>query len=296
MKNRFYRLKICFSRKIRQDTIMVFEHSLLRQDPRENSSFLAYMGISLGFHIIIMVCLIMVSGFNGCGRRTLSDRVIDVDLVSLPDAADPGGRPEKIDRSEPVAVPSPPVKKAVAVAPRKVTPMKKISQKVKTSLKKKTFDPGQSVENAIARLEKKVDRKAPDDSLDNALSRLRQAEAAKQQSVTVSGSGGGGGNGRSRRQLEAIEIYKLEIRYHVLRNWVFSSQLAGTEAALRPVIGITIAADGRITDTWFDRRSGNDYADNSAHKAVIKANPLPALPEGYKSYTVKLEFDSSDLR
>ena len=116
----------------------------------------------------------------------------------------------------------------------------------------------------------------------------------------VSGGGGGvsGGRpgGRSAKELEAIEIYKLEIRYHILRNWVFSSQLARTEDPLKAVIGITIAADGRITDTWFDRRSGNDYFDNSAYKAVLKSNPLPKLPEGFKDYTVGLAFTPSDLR
>ena len=265
---------------------------------------MVYMGISFGLHIIILVCLILASGFNGCDRRSLDARVIDVDLVSLPVAADSGGDHQagRTDRSEFEETSPPPVKKAVSISPRKATPMEtsRPVEKVKTSLKEKTFSPGDSVENAIARLEKRVDEKTSTDSLDKALSRLRQAEQESRQSVTVSGGGGGvsGGRpgGRSAKELEAIEIYKLEIRYHILRNWVFSSQLARTEDPLKAVIGITIAADGRITDTWFDRRSGNDYFDNSAYKAVLKSNPLPKLPEGFKDYTVGLAFTPSDLR
>lgn len=265
---------------------------------------MVYMGISFGLHVIILACLIMASGFNGCERRLPASRVIDVDLVSLPDLPDSGGSPVvKTNRSKPEDAAPPPVKKAVSISQRKATPMQtsKAVTKVKTSLKEKTFNPGDSIENAIARLENKVDQKAPSDSLNNALSRLKQAEQENRQSVTVSGSGDGGvsggrSGGRSAKELEAIEIYKLEIRYHVLRNWVFSSQLAKTEAPLKAVIGISIAADGRITDTWFDRRSGNDYFDDSAQKAVIKSNPLPKLPEGFENYTVGLEFTPSDLR
>lgn len=258
------------------------------------------MGISLGLHVLLMACLIMGSGFNGCERRRQPSRIIDVDLVSLPDTGDSDGRLSPARAPEPKPVYSPPVKKTVGLPAPKVTPMKKKKpgSKVKTALKKKTFNPGQSVENAIARLEKKVDREEPStDSLEKALSRLRQAEQNRQQSVKVSGSGRGGRTGvRSQTELEAIEIYKLDIRYHILRNWVFSSQLAGTDEPLKMVIGITIAADGRITETWFDERSGNNYFDNSAHKAVIKSNPLPPLPRGYKSYSVRLEFTPSDLR
>ena len=268
---------------------------MLHQASSENSSFAAYMVISLGCHIILMACLLVLSGFNGCQSRSFSSRVIDVDLVSLPDT---GGRQAESAVSQPEEkTPATSAKKSVNVPARKATPVEvaRPTDKVKKSLKSKTFDDsGQSVENAIARLEKRVEQEPPSDSVAKAISRLKQVEQGKQQSVAV--SGGGGSTGRTRKELEAIEIYKLDIRYHILKNWVYSSQLAGSDEKLKAVIGITIAADGTITKTWFDKRSGNEYFDNSAYKAVLKSNPLPSLPEGYKTYTVGLEFTPSDLR
>ncbi len=274
---------------------MSYEQSLLRQDINQNGSFAAYMAISLGCHVIMMACLIMMTGFNGCQRRAVAARVIDVDLVSLPDVAEADDRPVEAAPSKAKETLPPPEKAARRPAPA-VTPMapKESAPEVKTSLKKKTFHPGQSVENAIARLENQVDRQPPPETADDARSRLKQAEPDRRQPVKISGRGAAGS--RSRQQLEAIEIYKLEIRYHILKNWVYSSQLAGTDEALRTVIGINIAADGRITDTWFDKRSGNDYYDNSALKAVMKSNPLPRLPDGYETYTLGLEFTPSDLQ
>ena len=282
---------------------MMFEQSLSRPDRRPTGSLAAYMGLSLGCHAVLMAFLIAFSGFNGCRRQAVFPSVIDVDLVSLPDAS-PGGRPSapagRQEAPSPAAAVPPKPSRAVAV-PTEKAPV----DQVKTALKKKTYQPDQSVEKAIARLEKQAakqkDQGPPSDSVAQAISRMKQAEQDSRQSVKVSGAGGsgaGGGviGGRSRKELEAIDVYKLEIRYHILKNWVFSSQLAGNDKELRTVIGITIAADGHITDTWFDHRSGNRYYDDSAHKAVLKSNPLPRLPQGFKTYTVGLEFTPSDLR
>ncbi len=273
---------------------MDFKRSLLREEAFERTNFAAYMSISLGCHVIVMVFLAMMSGFSGCERYSFSSRVIDVDLISPQEMADAGGRIAEPALSGPENAPS---QVSITPALRKIIGMaaKNPAERVKTSLKSKTFNSGQSVENAVARLEKKMRQKAPDESVAGAIARLRQAEQDKRRSVTVSGRGGPGGN-RTRQELEAIDIYKLEIRYHILNNWVFSSQLAGTDKGLKTVIGITIAADGRITGAWYDKRSGNSYFDESAYKAVLKSDPLPELPEGLSSYTVGLEFTPSDMR
>jgi colicin import membrane protein len=297
---------------------MNFQRSLLRQDIQDVGSLAPYMGISLGCHVLLVVGMILLSGFNGCERRSLSSQVISVDLVSLPGLPPGGGPPAAPAMSQPEASPPAPAKKTEKVPEPKAPPAPpapaaipmapaKPTDKVKTALKEKTFNPAPNLEKAIARLEKKVDKQEPSDSREvndsvaQAVARLRQAEVNSRQSVTVSGGVGSGpglggpSGGGSNKELEAIDIYKLEIRYHILKNWVFSSQLAGDEKELKTVIGIEIDADGTITDTWFDRKSGNEYYDDSAYKAVMKSNPLPRLPEGFRSYTVGLEFTPSDM-
>jgi TonB family protein len=52
-----------------------------------------------------------------------------------------------------------------------------------------------------------------------------------------------------------------------------------SEAKLLTVVGIRIAADGEIEQFWIEEKSGNEYYDQSAIRAIGKANPLPPLPE-----------------
>ncbi len=258
------------------------------------------MGISFFCHAAIFALLILISGYPGCEKEAFSAGAIQVDLVSLPADTDSGKTmssaeipPSSADKVS---------KKAPAFEkPKRLSrPVVRVSEKkqtetVKRSLKKKTFDPGQIVSKSLDRIQQKVDQeKSADESLSQALSRLRSEVEKKQQGGGKAGSGSPGGD-KSRRKLDPIEIYKLEIRYHILENWVYSRQLAGDEKGLRTVIGIDIDQDGSITDIWYDRRSENEYFDESARRAVLKSDPLPALPQGYSSYTVGLEFTPSDL-
>ena len=262
----------------------------------DQRSFMLFMGISLAGHAAVFLFMILFSGFPGCDSRTVPEGVIRVDLVSLPDTGD--GRPAPPAAASRSSAPKPAAAKAPlfekpAQGPEPAVSVsdKKRSDRVKTSLKKKTFDSQQILQDALDSLKEKVDKKETPDPLSEALSRLRRQ-------VDEEGAGGGGkagGQGAPRDRLTALDIYKLEIRYHILENWVYSRQLAGKDQDLKAAIGITIAADGRITDIWYDGRSGNRYFDESAYKAVLKSDPLPALPKGYETYTVGLEFTPSDI-
>ncbi len=256
-----------------------------------------FVGISLACHAAVFLLMIIFSGFPGCDSRTVSEGVIRVDLVSLPDAGE--GRPAAPAAASRSSAP----KQAAAKAPLFEKPAdgpepvvgvsdKKGPARVKTSLKKKTFDSQQILQESLDSLQEKVDTGEEPDSLSEALSRLRRQV---DEGEAREGGGGTGGQGAPRDRLTALDIYKLEIRYHILENWVYSRRLAGKDQDLKAAIGITIAADGKITDIWYDRRSGNQYFDESAYKAVLKSDRLPALPEGYETYTVGLEFTPSDI-
>jgi TonB family protein len=49
--------------------------------------------------------------------------------------------------------------------------------------------------------------------------------------------------------------------------------------SLVTVVAIRIAEDGEIEQSWIEERSGNEYYDQSALRAIRKANPLPPLPK-----------------
>ena len=47
--------------------------------------------------------------------------------------------------------------------------------------------------------------------------------------------------------------------------------MGGGHTNLEAVIIVKIMRDGEIRDVWFEKRSGNSYFDDSAHKAVKKS-------------------------
>ena len=60
-------------------------------------------------------------------------------------------------------------------------------------------------------------------------------------------------------------------------SWV--PQGVTSEASLLTVVGIRIAPDGEIEQSWIEEKSGNDYYDQSALRAIGRANPLAPLPD-----------------
>jgi TonB family protein len=66
---------------------------------------------------------------------------------------------------------------------------------------------------------------------------------------------------------------------------------------LETIIAIRIAKDGQIEEMQFEKRSGNPYLDESALRAIKKANPLPPLPPGIEGdkFDVGVRFTPSDL-
>lgn len=97
---------------------------------------------------------------------------------------------------------------------------------------------------------------------------------------------------------EKIDIYRYKIAYEVERKWALPNELVNTGDKLETSIVFSVLPDGTIHNIWFDRKSGNEYFDNSVYRAVKKAEPLPPHPEGLdvKSVIVGLRFTPEGLR
>ena len=277
------------------------------------------LAISIAAHVILFLFIMGATNYMPV-RRYHSSPVIDVNLVSLPLPAAssapehpasmktpppvqkqqkmlPKSKVMPVVHPEPEKVPS----QAVSVAPAK--------NKSKTSLKKKTFKPREIVKNAIKRIETEAEQSRPR-VLQEAIESLK-TKVENQQAPVVSqdvqakgsreksGKGYMGGGGASQNTaLEQIDIYKVELTYYIEKNWAFSEQMAGGNTELEAVLVIKIMPDGQISDTWFEKKSGNSYFDDSAYKAVAKSNPLPPLPAGFLRpyFNVGLIFTPSGLR
>jgi len=249
-------------------------------------------------------------------RPRFSPGSINVSLVSLP--GPPSAAPAAVSRppAKPVAAPkkevkTAPIEEVVAIAPPKALPVIKKPKKTvsltpkpkkiksKKSLKKKTQDRQKMINHALTDVKKKVE-KSETDSVSQALDRLKkkveQTESSRTQAGSTgqatagAGTGGSGGTAGSGglRRLEIVDIYKIEVAYQVERNWAFSQQLAGEGQTLQASLVFKVMPNGEITDIRFTERSGNSYLDESAYRAIVKANPVSPHPTGVRMPYVTL--------
>ncbi|MGE0086561.1 MAG: energy transducer TonB [Desulfococcaceae bacterium] len=211
------------------------------------------------------------------------------ETVVIPDAPEkkekPDVKPEKSD------APKIPKEQIVQTKP----PKKKNPQAQKPKdVQKDVVKPSEAKQQAESRSE----------SIKDAVDRIRASVGKKsgQKGGGRSGSGDGG-NSDSRGRPGGgpggggtiNDIYKAQIIYQIEQNWAFSPSLAGGRRDLETVLVIRILPDGHIDEIEFERRSGNNYLDESAYRAVVKSNPLPPLPRGYSEYMQGLVFTPSGL-
>jgi colicin import membrane protein len=275
-----------------------FQIVMPEDDPRQ---YLFPLLLSLLLHGAVFAALFFGLGFHLGGSPTPT--VISVSMVSLgdirPDSGEGSTRP--VDAQAVRTAPTRSEETAeVSIAPTKtkdiVAPPKQI--KIKKSLKKKTFNREKAVESAVQNIEENMDRTRPE-SVSSAIDKLRE-KVRQNPSGAGSGTGGnpvtsgpdaigGGGSGRP-RALTQLDIYKAEIASRIQQNWAFSEQLAGDHKGRYAIVAMEILRNGTIRDVRVDRRSGNQYLDDSAYRAVRKADPLPPLPESYRGTVYKVGF------
>jgi colicin import membrane protein len=233
----------------------------------------------------------------------------EIATVAEPEVKVPTVTEKKVAvEKKPVAPPIPEERQPeVSLAPKETTKEKPEQQpKVKKSLKKETFQPSKVVRSAIEQLEKQ----AEDSSKQSFKDTLAQLEKDVEKASSRVGSSensqsrgkGGGGTGAGVRGMgsgsglggggvgSAMEVYNGLIGYHIQKNWAFSEQLARGQGNLETRVGIKISSNGEIIDIWIDKKSGNQYLDESAIRAIQKSNPLPPLPREIGLYDYKVGF------
>jgi colicin import membrane protein len=281
---------------------------------------LFFFGISLFIHLSFIGYVVFLP--ESAPRRRFSPGSINVSLVSLPgppvSAAVPASKTAVIPKPEAKKTAKAPVIKEPPPRPLPVTPkpQKKVSLapgkskwKVKKSLKKKTLDRRKMIDHAVSGVQKKIE-KSESDSVNQALEALKkkvaQTEAntvqTDQTTRAATGAAGAGVPGATgsggQRDLDLIDIYKIEVAFQVERHWAFSEQLAGDSSALQASLVFRVLPSGEVTDIRVTERSGNSYLDESAYRAIVKASPVSPHPAGTKALyvTVALRFTPQGIR
>lgn len=158
---------------------------------------------------------------------------------------------------------------------------------------KKVADPDKLLEESKKNLEKKIE--------DQNKTRIAQALSSIQkrvqdQGTAKQGEGNNASAGSGKKGYTPIDLYKIVLGSQIEQNWVFNDILARIDQKLEVRILIKILKSGEIREISYETRSGNQYLDESAKKAIKKTNPLPPLPPGMYSYDVVVIFTPKGLK
>jgi protein TonB len=105
---------------------------------------------------------------------------------------------------------------------------------------------------------------------------------------TQAPGGGGVGSGATGPFGQRFGWYEQLLRERVARNW----QSQDLDARIRNKVAVTfeILRSGSIRNVRISQSSGNFALDQSAQRAILMSNPLPALPAGFERDSALIEF------
>jgi len=276
-------------------------------DPRMGGMFL----LSLILHLAAVSAVFFIP--NLASKRTYYSPVYSVRLVNVQPAAPAvaaRGEPKKEDLpsvSPPAAEkPKPKEKeKPISLAAKPKEDVTKVDEAIDRIRKRREE---KKVDTAIDRMRKRQEEK----SVDTAIDRIRGEREAKQidsaierirKQVTIGSAGaietGEAGTGGASSGFMSIKhkMYYNLIWQRIRSAWVLPEGALGGKKDLETIIAIRIGKDGRIEDIQFEKKSGHPQLDESALRAIKKANPLPPLPPGFEGdkFDVGVRFTPSDI-
>jgi len=276
-------------------------------DPRMGGMFL----LSLVLHLAAVSAVFFIP--NLASKRTYYSPVYSVRLVNVQPAAPAvaaRGEPKKEDLpsvSPPAAEkPKPKEKeKPISLAAKPKEDVTKVDEAIDRIRKRREE---KKVDTAIDRMRKRQEEK----SVDTAIDRIRGEREAKQidsaierirKQVTIGSAGaietGEAGTGGASSGFMSIKhkMYYNLIWQRIRSAWVLPEGALGGKKDLETIIAIRIGKDGRIEDIQFEKKSGHPQLDESALRAIKKANPLPPLPPGFEGdkFDVGVRFTPSDI-
>jgi len=266
--------------------------------------------LSLVLHLTAVFAVYFVP--NLASQRTYYSPVYSVRLVNVQPAPLPSAGSAESKKETPV-VSAPPAEKAkpkekekpVSLATKPKEDPTKVAEAIERIRQRREE---KKVNTTIDRLRQRQEEK----SVDSAIDRIRGEREAKQidsaierirKQVTIGSAGavetgeaGTGGASSGFMSMKHKMYYNL-IWQRIRSAWVLPEGALGGKKDLETIIAIRIAKDGRIEDIQFEKKSGNPQLDESALRAIKKANPLPPLPPGFEGdkFDVGVRFTPSDI-
>ncbi|MBI4495912.1 MAG: cell envelope integrity protein TolA [Deltaproteobacteria bacterium] len=251
--------------------------------------------ISLSLHLFALAGMLLIPNLSS--KRVYYSPVYSVRLIDLSQGSAP------VKTAPPQAAEPPPAQPAPAKTREKPI---SLSPKKTDSLAKKTA-PQEKISEAIERLRQEREAR----SVDAAIDRLRSERESRQvktaiegirRRVTIGSAGAVESEAPSGGSSSGVMSIKFKMYYNLIWQrirsvWVLPEGALGGRKDLETIVAIRIARDGQIESIQFEKKSGNPYLDESALRAIKKANPLPPLPPGFEGdkFDVGVRFSPSDL-
>ncbi len=78
----------------------------------------------------------------------------------------------------------------------------------------------------------------------------------------------------------------------VKQEWTVPGSVITKKDELETIVVIVIDKQGKIQKTWIEKKSGNNIYDQTAMRAIKKAEPFPPLPKelGENPFELALRF------
>ena len=237
--------------------------------------------LSLLMHGVLFSVLLWAPGYGSSGLK-MNEVVYEVTLedaskinkVSSPAAQKRSAKAVSSDNRQARRIsPSSKQKDTVNIS-------KRTTKRISSKPKKDQVSSNQLLDRAISKIEKGKTEKGTD-YIDRTI-----ASIDKKAGSSGAGTGEKGASGGNL----AINMYRMKVDALIKSHWSYSDTI-GNQKKPEATVLVKISRDGTVLETGFIRPSKNDKFDESVLKAIEKAKPLPALPEGYKGNYGEIEID-----
>ena len=104
---------------------------------------------------------------------------------------------------------------------------------------------------------------------------------------SAGGLPGGSPRGSSLLEAKLNDYYSL-IWAKIKKEWTLPENLPKGKIDLEAIIVVIIEKDGRVTKSWFEKKSGNALYDQMAMRAIKKAEPFPPIPKEFSDETFEI--------
>jgi len=185
--------------------------------------------------------------------------------------------PVSIPEPEIPKTPLPPVPKEEKIKPvEKVKPIEKPKKDdIVEKVKKPPKESMKRLQEALEEIRKKA-------ALDEIRKRVARKEREEDRSTAIPSA-------KTSLEMESKlnEYYSL-VWAKIKGAWTIPENLLKEMVDLETIIVLIIEPNGKVQKIWFEKKSGNALYDQSAMRAIKKAEPLPPIPKEWSDDTLEI--------